>query len=200
MQRKLRMLLIQQHGLHGKRVLLYVGRIAPEKDIEFMIRSFSRVVAQRSDTVLLIVGRGPHVESLQELAEELQLQDRVRFSGAVPYEDVPHYMAAADLFVFSSRAETQGLVLIEAMAAGTPVIATHGAGTDDVVADTGAGVLVQADERVFADAILTALAHRGRLESMRRAALEASKRYSVSAATECLIQVYEQVVSSATQS
>jgi glycosyltransferase involved in cell wall biosynthesis len=187
---------IRQHDLRGAKVLLYLGRIAPEKDIEFIVRAFARVAAQRSDTVLLIVGRGPHVESLQELTEELQLRDRVRFAGAVPYEDVPHYMAAADLFVFSSRAETQGLVLIEAMAAGTPVISTHGPGADDVLEDSGAGVLVRADERLFADAILTALADRGRLESMRRAALEASQRYSVGAATERLMQVYEQVVSS----
>ncbi len=184
----------RRYGLHGKRVLLYLGRIAPEKDIDFMIRAFAHMDAQRPDTVLLIVGKGPHVESLQELAKDLRLQDRVQFAGAVPYEDVPHSMAAADLFIFTSRAETQGLVLIEAMAAGTPVIATHGAGADDVLADSRAGVLVRADERVFADAVLTALADRGRLESMRRAALEASQHYSVGAATERLLQVYEQVV------
>jgi glycosyltransferase involved in cell wall biosynthesis len=184
----------QRHGLHGKKVLLYLGRIAPEKDIDFMIRAFSRVAAQRPDTVLLIVGRGPNVESLQELAGDLQLQDRVRFSGAIPYEDVPHYMAAADLFIFTSRAETQGLVLLEAMAAGTPVIATRGAGVDDVLADNEAGVLVRADERAFADAVLTTLTDPGRLESMRQAAFEASQRCSVGAATERLLQVYEQVV------
>jgi glycosyltransferase involved in cell wall biosynthesis len=183
----------RQYGLGGKRVLLYLGRIAPEKDIDFMIRAFARVAAQRSDTVLLIVGKGPHVESLQELAEDLRLQDRVQFAGVVPYEDVPNYMAAADLFVFTSRAETQGLVLLESMAAGTPVIATHGAGADDVLEDSGAGMLVRANERVFADAVLTALADRGRLESMRRAAIEVSQRYSVGAATERLIRLYEQV-------
>jgi glycosyltransferase involved in cell wall biosynthesis len=185
----------QQYGLRGKRVLLYLGRIAPEKDIDLMIRAFARVAAQRADTVLLIVGRGPHIESLQELAADLRLQDRVQFAGAVPYEDVSHYMAAADLFVFTSRAETQGLVLLESMAAGTPAIATHGPGADDVLADSGAGILVRADERVFADTVLTVLADRGRLESMRRAALGTVQRYSVGAATERLLQVYEQVVS-----
>jgi glycosyltransferase involved in cell wall biosynthesis len=184
----------RRHNLRGKRVLLYLGRIAPEKDIDFMIRAFAHVAVQRSDTVLLIVGKGPHVESLQELTENLSLQDRVQFAGSVPYEEVSHYMAAADLFVFTSRAETQGLVLVEAMATGTPVVATHGAGADDVLADSGAGVLVRADERIFANAVLTVLADRGQLESMRRAAREASQRYSIGEATERLLQVYEQAV------
>ena len=116
------------------------------------------------------------------------------FTGAAPHDQVPHFMAAADLFVFPSRAETQGLVLIEAMAAGLPVVALHATGTDDVLADTGAGVLVQPDEAAFAEAIMSTLADPDRLAAMGQAARQAAQRYSVAALTEQLLGVYERAL------
>jgi glycosyltransferase involved in cell wall biosynthesis len=116
------------------------------------------------------------------------------FIGAAPHDQVPHFMAAADLFVFPSRAETQGLALVEAMATGTPVIALHATGTDDVVADTGAGVLVEPDEAAFAEAMLSTLADPPRLAAMGQAARQAAQRYSVSVLTEQLLGVYERAL------
>jgi glycosyltransferase involved in cell wall biosynthesis len=184
----------QRHQLHEKEILMYLGRISPEKGIDLLLHSFALVVRQRPQAVLLIVGRGPHEENLQELAGDLGLQDQVIFTGAVPYEDVPHYMAAADLFTFTSECETQGLVLIEAMAAGTPVVAVHAASSDDALDDGAAGVLVEGDEAAFADAVLSALASPGQLDAMCRAAQRIVQRYSVAAATDRLLEVYDQVL------
>ena len=184
----------RRYHLEGQQVLLYVGRMSREKGLEFLIDAFAHIAERNPKTVLMLVGRGPHVKAVQELVQSLRIQDRVIFIGAVPNEKVPHFMAAADLFVFPSRLETQGLVLIEAMATGTPVVALHATGSDDVMADTGAGVLVQPDEVAFAETILGMLADPERLAVMGRAAHQAAQRYSVPALTEQLLRVYEQAL------
>jgi glycosyltransferase involved in cell wall biosynthesis len=160
----------QRHHLEGREVLMYLGRISPKEDLDVMLRVFARVSAQHQQATLVFVGRGPHTEALQDLAYELDLQDRVVFAGAVPYADVPGTLTVADLFVFPSRCEIQGLVLIEAMAAGTPVVAVHTKGTDDALAIRQGGRLVGHHEEAFADAILLALSSPKRLAAMRRVA------------------------------
>ena len=186
----------RKHGLQGKEVLLYLGRISPEKNIDMLLRAFARLAVRRRQAVLMIVGRGPHSHALEDLAQQLGIEERVVLAGAVPYEQVPHYMAAADLFVFASTAETQGLVLIEALAAGTPVVAVHASGTDDVLAGSDAGVLVEEDEVLFADVVLALLSQPERLAEMRRAARDVAQPYAIPAATERLLAVYEQVIAS----
>ena len=184
----------RRYHLEGQQVLLYVGRMSPEKGLQFLIDSFARVAERNPKTLLVLVGRGPHVKSVQDHVQSLRIQDRVMFTGAAPHDQIPHFMAAADLFVFPSRAETQGLVLVEAMATGLPVVALHGTGSDDVLADTGAGVLAQPDEAAFAEAILRTLADPDRLATMGQAARRAAQRYSVAALTEQLLGVYERAL------
>ncbi len=139
------------------------------------------------------MGKGPEEDDLQETAQELGLGERVIFAGAVPHSEVPHYAAAADLFVFSSVTETQGLVLIEAMAAGTPVVAVEAPGSVDVL-DEGGGILVPAREDAFADAVLGLLADEGRRQAMGKQAAQAAQRYTIPAATARLLAVYEAAV------
>jgi glycosyltransferase involved in cell wall biosynthesis len=180
-------------GLQSAEVLLYVGRLAGEKGLDFLLRVFARVVAERPDARLLLVGEGPGEGDLREMAEELGVGDRVVFCGAVPHSQVPHYAAAADLFVFSSVTETQGLVLIEAMAAGTPVVAVEAPGAIDIL-DEGGGLLVSPREDVFAEAVIDLLDDRQRLEALGRQAVRIVRRYTVPAATERLLAVYETAV------
>ena len=99
-----------------------------------------------------------------------------------------------EILTFPSECETQGLALVEAMASGTPVIAVRAVGSYDVLADGQCGVLVRRDEKAFADAVLSALADPGRLATMRRAARRIAQRYSMVAATDRLIEVYDQVL------
>jgi glycosyltransferase involved in cell wall biosynthesis len=105
-------------------------------------------------------------------------------------------MAAADLFVFPSTFETQGLVIVEALAAGTPVVGVHATGTDDVLASGKGGILVEPDEADFADAILSLLNDPQRRSAMGRAACDMAKSYSISVATDRLLAVYEQSIAS----
>ena len=184
----------RQYRLQDREVLLYLGRISPEKGLDLLIEAFARVHARRPQAVLMVVGRGPSVEDLQDRVQELGLGEHVLFAGAVPHADVPQYMAAADLFVFPSTAETQGLVLLEAMAAGTPVVAVHGPGADDALEADHGGVLSRPDAVSLADAVLATLSQPGEVEAMCTRALHIVERYSVAAATERLLGVYEQVL------
>ncbi len=180
-------------GLEEAELLLYVGRLAGEKSLDFLMRAFARVAAKRPQARLLLVGQGPEEDSLREMAQELGLGERVVFAGTVPHDEVPHYAAAADLFVFSSTTETQGLVLIEAMAAGAPVVAVKAPGSTDVLAE-GGGMLVPSREDTFADAVLELLSDKPRLREMGEQAARAVQRYAVPVATERLLAVYEAAV------
>ncbi|MDF3020030.1 MAG: glycosyl transferase family 1 [Steroidobacteraceae bacterium] len=101
----------------GKPLLVYVGRVAYEKNIDFLVRMFAKLRARRPDALLVIAGEGPARESLTRQARELGLGGAVKFIGYLDrHTDLPGCYAAGDVFVFASRTETQGLVLLEAMA------------------------------------------------------------------------------------
>ncbi len=186
-------------GLEDAEVLMYVGRLAEEKSLDFLLRAFARIVIRRPQARLLLVGKGMHERSLQRLASKLGLGKRVIFSGAVPHDVIPHYVAAADLFVFSSLVDTQGLVLIEAMAAGIPVVAVEAPGPMDALAE-GGGVLVAAQEEAFADAVLALLADAPRRRAMGEQAARAVQRYTVPSTTARMLDVYEEAIAAGPRS
>jgi 1,2-diacylglycerol 3-alpha-glucosyltransferase len=170
-----------------------VGRLAEEKNVDFLLRAFARIAAERPQATLVLVGKGPREHSLQSLAQKLGLGERAIFTGTIPHSEVPHYAAAADLFVFPSLAETQGLVLIEAMAAGTPVVAVEALGSADVLTE-GGGLLVPAQEGAFASAVTTLLADEPRRRAIGEQAARAVQRYTIPAATAGLATVYEEAI------
>jgi glycosyltransferase involved in cell wall biosynthesis len=180
----------QQLGAETAELLLYIGRFAPEKNLNFLLKAFARIAAARPHARLLLVGRGPEEDRLHKLAQQLNITERVIFAGPVAHDDIPHYAAAADLFVFASTLETQGLVLVEAMAAGTPVVAIKTPGPADVLAD-GGGVLVPLQENAFVEAVVSLLADRDRFMAMKSQARQAAQRYSIATTTEQLVAVYE---------
>ncbi len=182
-------------GLEGVEVLLYMGRLAHEKNLDFLLRAFGRIAAERTQARLLLVGRGPHQRDYEQMVQQLGLGERVDFVGPVAHQEVPHYAAAADLFLFASQTDTQGLVLIEAMAAGTPVVAVKAPGSMDVLSE-GGGKLVADDEEAFASAVVTLLADRERRRSLGEEARRVVQRYTISVATERLVNVYQEAVAS----
>jgi glycosyltransferase involved in cell wall biosynthesis len=132
----------ERHGLPADRpLLLYVGRVAFEKNIGFLLDCMAQLRHSHPEALLLITGEGPAEHALQRQVKHLELDEQVRFLGYLDRSlELPDCYAAADAFVFASRTETQGLVLIEAMAAGTPVIALAEMGTKSIL-DAGQGCL-----------------------------------------------------------
>jgi 1,2-diacylglycerol 3-alpha-glucosyltransferase len=139
-------------------LLLYVGRVAFEKNIDFLLRMFVRLRARRPNALFAIAGEGPARPHLERLARDLGIHESVRFIGYLDRaRDLPDCYAAGDAFVFASRTETQGLVLLEAMAQGTPVVSIAELGTRSILTEGSGAYVVPEEEEVFAAAVAEAL-------------------------------------------
>jgi 1,2-diacylglycerol 3-alpha-glucosyltransferase len=169
-------------------LMLYIGRVAHEKNIEFLLRVFARVRTAVPNALFVIAGEGPARESLRALAAGLGLAADVHFVGYLDRDtSLLDCYAAADVFVFASRTETQGLVLLEAMAQGAPLVSTAKLGTASILKD-GCGALIVAEEvepfaaaavRVLEDAQLRAsLADAGRRYAREWSAITMARRLS----------------------
>jgi glycosyltransferase involved in cell wall biosynthesis len=113
--------------------ILYVGRLASEKDISTLLEAFEELHENRPNAELVIVGDGPKRDDLEALAVELGIASTVTFEGAVPYENLPAYYDEAAVVVLPSLRETFGRVILEAFAFGTPVVATDARGPSELV-------------------------------------------------------------------
>ncbi len=136
-----------------EKMLLVVGRLGREKNVALTLAAFARMRFPQAR--LVIVGDGPHRPELERQTRELGIARRTTFAREFAREALPDAYASADAFAFSSRSETQGLVLVEALAAGTPIVALDTPQTAEVIA--GAGILVADDALAFARALETVL-------------------------------------------
>ncbi|MFL5448557.1 MAG: glycosyltransferase [Gemmatimonadales bacterium] len=127
-------------GVNGRFVWLAVGRFEIAKDYPNMLHAFAQVCQRDSNAVLLLVGHGSLQPETESLAQSLRLGDRIRFLGV--RSDVPEVMAAADGYVMSSAWEGMPIALLEAAAAGLPIVATRVGGNHEVVRDGESGFLV----------------------------------------------------------
>lgn len=145
----------RQHGIPAERPLLvHLGRVAFEKNIDFLLRTLTRVRLCHPDVLLLIAGEGPALPQLKRLARRLQLEANVQFVGNLDRATaLLDCFRAGDVFVFASRTETQGLVLLEAMALGVPVVAIAEMGAVDILKAGEGALIAPADEQAFADAV-----------------------------------------------
>lgn len=144
------------HGIDPNRpVAIFVGRLGHEKNISFLLQALNRVHRERPDALLLLTGEGPSRGHLEAEVERLGLHNQVRFMGYMDRAtELPDAYAAADLMVFASRTETQGLVLLEAMAAGCPVLGLAVMGTADILLPQRGCRVAADDVTAFADAWL----------------------------------------------
>lgn len=136
-------------------VFLCVARLSPEKRHALLLDAFAEAFGDISDTRLRLVGDGPALASLEGQALALEIADRVDFVGGLPAARVRVEMEAADAFVLASDSETFGVVVIEALACGLPVVSTASGGPDHLI-DTTNGILVPSGDRgALADALRT---------------------------------------------
>ncbi len=135
-------------------IALYVGRLAPEKDVPSLLRAVSILAPSRPGLCLVVVGKGAEETRLRSLAAELSLEERVMFAGAVENEELPAYFQACDVFVLPSLYEGIPTVLIEAASSGKPVVATGTRNVTDVVLREHTGLVVPiADPAALARAL-----------------------------------------------
>jgi len=184
----------KEQGWQGETVFISVGRLAPEKNWDTLLRAFAKVYTQHPDLRLVLIGDGPAKEALQALAAELGIAERVTFTGALPFDEVPCYLKAADAFAFASVTETQGLVTIEAMAAGLPTVAVDASGTRDIIEHGKQGFLVENDADALAKGIEKLLSDPQRMKRFSNNALKKAGTFDVNQLGKQLVSVYEQAI------
>ncbi|MCI0551492.1 MAG: glycosyltransferase [Anaerolineae bacterium] len=186
-----------EFGYKEKDILLvYAGRIAPEKNLEFLLQSFAGVSQVIPNVYLLILGSGQkeHEDATTPLPEKLGIPDRVRFLGMIPYEELPSYLAMCDAFVTASVTEVHPLSVIEGMATGLPIMGIDSPGVGDSVTDGESGLLAATADIASFTAKLTQLCLNNALrKKMGLAAREASEQYDIKRTAKIMLKHYDRL-------
>ncbi len=178
------------------RGLLYVGRLAKEKNLDTLLDAFAILATAVRDVRLVIVGGGPYEQHLRQRAATMANAEQIEFTGPLERSVLGSYYDAADLFVFTSKTETQGLVVIEAMAHGLPVVAVECPIIGEIVSRR-AGVLVADEPVAIAQAAAALLQETADQRATRAAAArEDAAPYSLDTVVDRLLELYQTAGSS----
>lgn len=178
-----------EHGVPAQAPLVvYLGRIAPEKNLGVLLSAFTQARARRPELRLLVVGDGPSLAVLRAQAPE-----GAAFTGPVPYARVPEALAAADAFLTASTSEVLPMSMIEALAAGAPLVAAHSPAGLDLITEGENGTVRPADAQALAAGLLTVL-EPGALPAFQSQARASAQRYDLRARAGALEGVYERVI------
>lgn len=178
----------------NKIILLTVSRLAPEKNISFLLKSFKKIVKNNPDVLFMIVGDGPLKKDLEKEAENLGIKEKIIFTDNVSQQEIPFYYKAADVFIFSSFSEVQPTVITEAMATGLPVVAIEAYGVKDVIKNKENGFLVSNNLQEFSQAVLELTNNETLRENISQKAKATAKEFSVENATKKLVGIYEKLI------
>jgi len=183
----------QRLGLDdNKRYLLYAGRLVDVKGLDLLLDAFAQLTQKWRDAELLLVGDGAERGALEHQATALGIKDKVHFVGAQPHERIVLWMNAGDVFCLPSRKEGFGAVLIEALACGTPVVATSVGGIPEIVAEGQVGRLVRSrDPKEMAACIEEVMETRWDRQRLRDYVAE---RFSFDVVTKKLLEMYGSVM------
>lgn len=187
----------RQHGIPYDAFLIgHIGRLAPEKNLGFLLDALLRFLAKCSDAHAVIAGEGTYKTELQRQISASAMRDRIVLLGNLSPAELQNAYAAFDVFIFASLTETQGMVVIEAMAAGVPVIALDAPGIREVVRNDFNGYLLpEADTHAFSTAMhgfveLPAI----RRDAFKRAATATAEAMSMSRCIDRLISLYQSLL------
>lgn len=178
-------------------VLLYVGRIAREKNLATLLQAFRILSAKYPTAMLFLVGGGPALKETQALASAIGLGGRVRFLGMLARQEIDPLYASAHVFVFPSTTETQGIAICEALSAGLPVVAVGEGGIPENVRHTVDGFLTKNDPAEFADRISFLLANPGERTRMAAQARKSADSFSIERMASDFERLYESVIEQA---
>jgi glycosyltransferase involved in cell wall biosynthesis len=181
-------------ALRGQKILLFVGRITQEKNVIFLMDMLPLVLKKCPETVLVVAGNGPELPQLKKICQERKLDGRCIFPGYLSRREIALAYAVADIFVFPSLTETQGLVTIEAMYSGTPVVAIGSMGTRMVMGGDHGGFMVDNDAGGFSRRVAQLLTDEKLYAVKAAEAREHSKDWLIGASTERLLDIYREAI------
>jgi 1,2-diacylglycerol 3-alpha-glucosyltransferase len=175
-------------------VLIYTGRLGPEKNLPFLLRSFAGTAQAYDHLRLVLVGSGPERDNLQDRVRHMGIESLVQFAGMVSYEKMPRYLAMADAFVTASVTEVHPLSVIEAMAAGLPVLGIQSPGVGDIVVSGETGLLAAEEDLASYTAKMVRLVTDHELRhAMCVRAHQASEAYAIERTTQMLLERYQEM-------
>lgn len=177
-----------------RRLLLFVGRLADEKNIKMLLTAFRIVHHENSQVHLLLVGSGPQEKEYRTIAERLGMAGNITFAGFLPKDKTNTIFPAVDLFVFPSTTDTQGIVIMEAMAAGTPIVAVDALGPGDIIEDGRTGLLTENDAAEFAMAVMKLLGDQTLRKTLAANAKKEAVKYSAEATAKRQLALYESAI------
>ena len=170
--------------------IVFVGRIAKEKNIMFLLESQKEIVKKHENIKLIIIGDGPDIEEYKKYVEKHKLNENVIFTGKVPWEEVPCYYQLADVFATASTSETQGLTVIEAMAGGVAPLCIDDESFRNVVIDDLNGCIFKTKKEYIKD-VISLYEDRKKLENLSKQARLNAERHSSKYYAEGVLDVYE---------
>jgi 1,2-diacylglycerol 3-alpha-glucosyltransferase len=187
----------EQHGIGPeRRVTLFVGRAAHEKNIGFLLETIAIACRTRPEILLVIAGEGPALDSLKQQAAKLMIENHVCFVGYLERESsLRDCYAAADLFTFASLTETQGLVLLEAMAVGLPVLAIPALGAAEIIRPLRGAVCASRIADNFAAQVVTLLDSPTALAELSAEAIDFAREWSADRQATKLAELYRELAS-----
>lgn len=178
------------------RILIYVGRIGPEKNLTFLLRAFTAAQARVETLHLLVVGDGPELDNLRDHAQRVGLGRRIHFVGAVPYPEVPGWLAMADAFVTASQTEVHPLSAIEAIATGLPLVGIASPGIEDTIGDGRNGFLCPNDLTVFTQRLIQLMSDDTLRQHMAVEARAIANHYDIQRIAAIMQAHYERLIES----
>ncbi|MEE4164616.1 MAG: glycosyltransferase, partial [Desulfocapsaceae bacterium] len=178
-------------------IIGHVGRLATEKNLPYLARSVASALKHEKNSCFLVAGTGDAKEKIENVFRQAGCSDRLIMTGSLSGIELADCYAAMDIFVFASHSETQGLVLAEAMAASTPVIALSASGVDDVLEDQRNGIMLPADapESAFTQALSTIIRDPAECRKWSKEARSTAGTFSRQSSAEKLIALYETTIS-----
>ena len=186
----------QKHNIDPKRpVITHIGRLAHEKNIDFLLHMLVELRKQIPDILLIIAGEGPAKESLMKVTKELDINNNVLFVGYLDRDaELLDCYRAGKAFVFSSKTETQGLVLLEAMAQSVPVISLSVLGTRDILENAKGAIIANDDIKDFANKVISLLEDDNKCQQMSEDAYEYAQTWSSKSFAEKKQAFYLQMI------
>lgn len=184
-----------RYAPNGEILLCTVSRLAIEKNINFLIEGLKYVKENtKKKFKCIIIGDGPEKNNLQNLIDKYSLNDEIYLIGSVEQKEVAKYYMASDLFVFGSKSETQGMVLLEAMAGKCPVLCIRSSGTDDVVRDEYNGFKTSDNLQEWSERIIYLLENEELLRTMGTNAFRYSQKFSIDKMSQKVEMFYKKLI------
>ncbi len=174
-------------------VILFVGRIAKEKNIDLLLNSHVEIIKKHKNTKLVIVGSGPDYEHYIEMSKELKIDNNVIFTSSIPWEEIPIYYQLANVFTTASNTETQGLTLIEAMAGSIPVVCLKDKSFEDILLDNKNGKYFT-NEKEYINNMNYLIENKDILDSMSEQARITSEMHSIEFFAKSVLKVYKDAI------